>query len=220
MKNHAVADRLIMCNSTNNMAGKTTLLVLLLFGVLLQSPAAQSAEGRKRSSVGIGLIGAVAVADDPLGGSPEFFTLKAQAAGAVNLLLDVPVFAGLHAGIGLQFHGTTISSYAGGWVYKSHWGGGLRLSAGYGFPVSEDSRPLQLKLGAAAGASFNIDLYTYTTLFFFYPGVFLEPYLLLDHSKRKNSSLAVVLPVDYYFRRDLGFYGSIGLGVIWRYTLQ
>jgi hypothetical protein len=209
-----------MCNITNNMAGKTTLLVLLLFGMLLQSPAAQSAERKGPSMLGFGVIGAVAVADDPLGGSPEFFTPKTQAMGAVNLLLDVPLFSRFYAGIGLQFHGTKISNYAGGWVYKSHWGGGLRLSASYGHPVSEPSRPLQLKLGAAAGASFNVDLYTYTTLFFFYPGVFLEPYLLFDHSERNRSSLSLVLPIDYHFRRDLGFYGSVGLGMIWRYTLQ
>ena len=215
-----VADRLIICNINNNMARKTTLLVLLLLTFLLQSAAADSGERTRRPVLGIGAKGAVAVADDPLGGSPEFFTPKAQAVGALTALLDIPLFSPLYLGIGFQLHGTTISSLEGGWVYKSHWGGGFRLSAGYGFLLSEPSRPLQLTLGANAGGSFNVDLYTFTTLFFFYPGIFLEPYLELNHSRRKNSSIALVLPIDYYFRRDLEFYGSIGIGAVWRYTLQ
>jgi hypothetical protein len=164
------------------------------------------------------VLAAIAVADDPFQGSADFFTPKAQAAGALRGVFDVPLFAALSLGIGFDLHGATISSYDGGWVYRSHWGGGLRLSASYDFPLSDPSRPLQLTLGAGIGGSFNIDLYTFTTVFFFYPGIFVEPYLELDHSKRKNSSLALVLPIDYYFRRDLGFYGSIGVGAVWRYT--
>jgi hypothetical protein len=219
MKNTiVVADRLIMCNINNNMAGKTTLAALLLIGFFLLPAAAFAAERTVGPALGLGVLAAVAVADDPLGGSPDFFTPKAQAAGAVRGVLDIPLFAALKLGIGFQLHGTTISSYSGGWVYKSHWGGGLRLSAFYGFPLSAPSRPLRLTLGAGIGGSFNVDLYTFTTLFFFYPGIFVEPYLELDHSKRTNSSLTLVMPIDYYFRRDLGFYGSIGVGVIWRYT--
>jgi hypothetical protein len=200
------------------MAGKTTLALLLLIGFLLQPAAAAGAERTAGPALGLGALAAVAVADNPLGGSTEFFTPKAQAAGALRAVLDIPLFAALKLGIGFDLHGTTRSSYAGGWVYRSHWGGGLRLSASYGFPLSEPSRPLQLTLGAGIGGSFNVDLYTFTTLFFFYPGIFLEPYLELDHSKRKNSSVTLILPIDCYFRRDLGFNGSIGVGAVWRYT--
>ena len=149
------------------MAGKTTLAVVLLIGFLLQPAAAFSAERSEWPALGLGVIAAVAVADDPFGGSADFFTPKAQAAGALRGVFDFPLFAALKLGIGFDLHGATISSYAGGWVYRSHWGGGLRLSASYGFSMSEPSRPLQLTLGAGIGGSFNVDLYTFTNLFFF-----------------------------------------------------
>jgi len=204
----------IRLHINNNMVRKTTLfLCFLIFALVLPTPVT----GITGVALGIGTHGGVALADDPVGFSPDFYTPKAQALGAVTALLDIPLFASLSLGFGLQLHTTTASSLAGGWSYRSHWGGGLRLSAGYGVQLSSSSRPLQLELGASAGASFNFDRYTWTTLFFFYPGVFLEPYLELYNPKRERSSIALVLPIDYYFRKDLDFSGSIGIGVVWRY---
>jgi hypothetical protein len=220
-----VADRLIIRNINNNMARKTTLLVLLLMAFVLP-PAVAEADARsaqsKRPVLGLGILGGVALTAEPVGpGYPSgFFTPKAQLVGALSALLDITLFSSLSLGIGFQLHGITASSLDGGWSYPGHWGGGLRLSAGYGFELTEPSRPLQLRLGASAGGSFNFDLQSFTTLFFFYPGIFLEPYLELDSSKREKCSMAIVLPIDYYFRRDYEFYGSIGIGVVWRYTLQ
>ncbi len=217
----AVADRLIMCNINNNMAGKTTLMALLLIAAVLAPVAADTDERSGGLVLGFGIQVGVAVADDPVGFPPEyseFFTPKAQAVGALSGLMDIPLFSSLSLGIALQLHGITISNYSGGWVYRSHWGGALRLSGAYGFQLTDPSRPLQLKLGVSAGASFNFDLQSLTTLFLFYPGIFLEPYLVLDNPERERRSIALVLPIDYYFRRDLGFYGSIGIGVVWRYT--
>lgn len=221
--NITVAESLIICNINNNMAGKTTLIILFLLGIVLCPATADEEAGgarTRRPTFGLGIQSALAVAAEPVGsGYPAgFYTPKAQAVGLIAAALDIPLFSAFSLGIGLQLHGVTASNPAGGWIYRSHWGGGLRLSAGYGFLLSEPSRPLQLTLGLAAGGSFNVDLYTLTTLFFFYPGVFLEPYLELDHSSRKHSSVALVLPVEYYFRRDLEFYGSVGFGVLWRYT--
>jgi hypothetical protein len=221
----AVADRLIIGNINNNMARKTTLLVLLLIAVVFPLAAAD-AEVRsartERTALGFGILGAVALADEPLGpGYPSgFYTPKAQAVGALNALLDVPVYSGFSLGAAFQLHAVTASSLAGGWSYPAHWGGGLRLSAGYGFELTEPSRPLRLRLGTSVGGSFNFDLQSLTTLLFYYPGIFLEPYLEFDSPKRKKRSVALVLPIDYFFRRDLGFYGSIGVGVVRRYTLQ
>ena len=167
-------------------------------------------------ALGLGTHGGVALTDHP----DDFYTPKTQAVGVITALLDVPLFATLSLGVGLQLHTITSSRLTGGWSYRSHWGGALRLSAAYGFELTGPSPPLRLKLGASVGGSFNLDLVTYTTLFLFYPGIFLEPYLLFDNPERKKRSIALVLPIDYYFRRDLGFYGSIGVGVVWRYTLQ
>ena len=204
------------------MAGKT-ILILALLGCIVLPPAMaeEAAEGGRiwRPVLGLGILGAVAVADEPVGaGYPEdFFTPKAQAVGALRASLDLPLFSPVALGIGFQLHGVTASNPDGGWTYRAHWGGAIRLRGSYAFRLGEPSRPLQLSLGISAGGSFNFDLVTYTTLFLYYPGIFLEPYLELNNVKRKNHSLALVLPIDYYFRRDLELYGSIGFGVVWRF---
>jgi hypothetical protein len=203
----------IRLHINNNMIKKTTLfLCFLIFTFVLPAPM----EGIGGLALGIGAQGGVALTDHP----DEFYTPKAQFAGAVTALLDIPLFSTLSLGFGLQLHTTTASSLAGGWLYRSHWGGGLRLSAGYGVQLLTSSRPLQLELGATAGGSFNFDLYTWTTLFFYYPGIFIEPYLEFRNLKRENHSIALVLPIDYYFRKDLRYSGSIGIGVVWRYYLK
>jgi hypothetical protein len=200
------------------MVKKTTvyLVLLLVFTVVQPTPVS----GIDGLALGVGVHGGVAVADDPVGFSPDFYTPKSQVVGAVTALLDIPLFASLSLGVGLQFHATTASSLSGGWSYRSHWGGGLRLSAGYGMQLSSSSRPLQLELGASAGGSLNYDIDTWTTLLFFYPGVFLEPYLEFYNPKREKHSFTLVLPIDYYFRKDLEFSGSIGIGILWRYYLK
>ena len=219
----AVAESLIICNISNNMARKTILLLLLLSVTLLPLAAEEASPGSERSwrpVLGLGVLGAVAVADEPVGpGYPEdFFTPKAQAVGALSASLDFPVFSGLFLGLGLELHGVTASNPAGGWTYRAHWGGGLRLAAGYGFELSRPAGPLRLTLGASAGGSFNYDLITFTSLLIYYPGIFLQPYLEFHNPEGKRRSIALVMPIDYYFRRDLEFYGSVGLGVVWRYT--
>jgi hypothetical protein len=196
------------------MVKKTTLRALLLFSliVLPTAPACWA----DRPILGLGILGGVAVTDAP----GEFFSPKAQAAGALGVLLEVPVHSWLPIGIAVQLHATTVSGLSGGWGYRSHWGGDLRLSGGYRWGPSAPPDSLQLRFGLSAGASLNFDLYTWTTLYFFYPGVFLEPHLELHSPAMKRHSIALVLPIDYYFRRDLDFSGSIGLGVFWRYILQ
>jgi hypothetical protein len=206
------------------MARKTTLIILLFIGSLLPLAAEEASAGSGRSwwpVLGLGMLGAVAVANDPVGLPPEyaeFYKPKAQAVGALSASLDLPIFSGFFLGLGLQLHGVTASNPAGGWIYRAHWGGGFRLAAGYGFELSRPAKPLTLRLGASAGGSVNFDLVSFTSLFIYYPGIFLEPYLEFDNPERKRRSIALVMPIDYYFRRDLEFYGSIGFGVVWRYT--
>jgi len=142
------------------MVKKTTLLFFFLaLAAFLPNPVS----GIGGLALGLGTHGGVALSGHP----DEFYTPKAQAIGAITALLDVPLFSSLALGFGLQLHTTTASSLSGGWSYRSHWGGGLRLSAGYGVQLPASSRPLQLELGASVGVSFNYDLYTWTTLFFY-----------------------------------------------------
>jgi len=231
----AIAESLIICNINNNMARKTTLVILLLIACVLPLAAVEDSAAvdpavvdpatdtrAKRPVLGFGITGAVAVTDEPVGaGYPAgFFTPKAQAVGALSALLDVPLVYSFSLGIGFQLQGVAASNPAGGWTYPAHWGGGFRLSMGYGFELSEPSAALQVRLGTSAGGSANFHLQTFTTLFMFYPGIFLEPYLELDNPKREKRSIAVVLPIEYAFRRDYKFHGSIGIGIVRRYTLQ
>ena len=141
------------------MRTKATLAALAF--ITLIAPIPLPAE---RPALGLGTRTGVAVAAQPLGYDSDFYTPKAQAVWAVDGLLDIPLFSALSLGEGLQLHGTTASSLAGGWAYRSHWGGALRLGTGYGFTVSQPSAPRRLEIGASAGGSFNIDLYTWTTL--------------------------------------------------------
>ena len=195
------------------MVKKTTLLLFfLILAVVLPTPLM----GITGPALGLGTHGGVALTDHP----DDFFTPKTQAVGAITALLDEPLFATLSLGVGLQLHTITSSRLTGGWSYRSHWGGGLRLSAGYGVQLPVSSRPLQLELGASVGGSFNFDLYTWTSLYFYYPGVFLEPYLEFYNPKREKHSFTLILPIDYYFRKDLEFSGTIGIGLLWRYYLK
>jgi hypothetical protein len=195
------------------MVKKTTLLFFFLALIMILPTPLRGITGL---ALGVGTQGGVALTDYP----DEFFTPKAQAVGAMTALLDIPLFSSLALGFGLQLHSTMASNLSGGWRYRSHWGGGLRLSAGYGVQLPASFRPLQMELGASAGGSFNFDRYTWTTLTFYYPGVFLEPYLEFYTPKREKHSFTLVLPIDYYFRRDLEFSGSIGIGLLWRYYLK
>ncbi|MBN2551853.1 MAG: hypothetical protein JXB06_03740 [Spirochaetales bacterium] len=193
---------------------KTTLCAFLLLSLAMLATA--PACWAERPVLGLGIVGGAAVTDAP----GDFYSPKAQAVGALGALLEIPVRGHVPLAIALRVHGTTASSLSGGWGYRSHWGGDLRLSGGYRWAPFGQPDSLQLALGVSAGASVNFDIYTWTTLYFFYPGVFLEPHLLLHAPAMKRHGIALVLPIDCYFRRDLDFYGSIGLGVFWRYTLQ
>jgi hypothetical protein len=193
------------------MVRKTTLIVLLL-AIFTTLPRTRVHAGEK-PVLGLGGSGGATLAD----AAGDFFVPKAQGMGTLSASLEAPIFDILALGLGLQFHAITSSSLSGGWGYRSHWGGALRVSLGY---RPADAVERWLTMGITGGVSLNFDLYTWTTLFFYYPGVFLEPYLELRSLKAPRHSLAFILPLDWYFRRDLEFFGSIGIGVVWRYILQ
>ena len=47
-----------------------------------------------------------------------------------------------------------------------------------------------------------------------------KPYLEFYNPKRAKHSFSLVLPIDYYFRKDIEFSAAIGIGVVWRYYLK
>jgi hypothetical protein len=142
--------------------------------------------------------------------------LKAQAAGTAWVRGEVPLLPFAALGLGLDAHDALGSSLAGGWQYSGHLGVGLRLYGRLGLPLSVTPAGRHLYLGGATGASLNYDRYAYTELHFFYPGWFLEPQLELQLRPGGRSGLALALPLDVYFRKDLEVSAAVGLGVGWR----
>lgn len=195
------------------MVKKTTLyLCFLIFAALLPAPVS----GIDGLALGAGVYSALAITN----GVGDYFTTMPQAAVGGSVFLDIPLFSSFSLGLALQVHDTLASPFSsGGWYYKSHWGTGFRTSIGYGI-LLPSSGPRDLQLGTSLGASFNYDRRTLTSLFFFYPGVYLEPFFEFSSLKPKKYSFTLILPIDYYFRKDLDFSGSIGLGILWRYYLK
>ena len=148
------------------------------------------------------------------------FALKAQAGGNLGLMLDFPIVTPLYAGLSFTFHRTWASSLKGGIIYRGYSGIDSRLFLILKGLINAEAGPLNLLLGGAGGASARFDKYQYTLLYFFYPGVFLEPFLELQIIPWK-SSLQVSLPIDWYFRKDLVVSASAGLAVVWKlYVLR
>ena len=192
------------------MGKKATVLLLALLA--LGAAAPQPSGAIDGFALGAGFNGAVALT------RRELLPAKAQAAGSLALLIDIPLYSSLFFEAAWQLHGVLASSLSGGFQYRGHWGNALRLAAGGGFALPH-SGALSLELGASAGASLNVDRYALTRLSFFYPGVFLEPYLELYWSRLGKNSFKAVLPLDWYFRKDLEISLSIGIGLQWRYYI-
>jgi hypothetical protein len=146
----------------------------------------------------------------------ERFTTKAQASGGVSVRGELPLWRVAALGLGVDGHGTLGSSLEGGWQYRGHLGMGLRLYGRLRLPLAVSWGGRLLYLGGATGASLNYDRYVYTQLHFFYPGWFLEPQMELQLRPAGRSSLALLLPIDVYFRKDLELSTAAGLGISWR----
>lgn len=146
----------------------------------------------------------------------ESFALKGQAAGAVAVRGELPLLPWAALGLGLDGHWTLGSGLEGGWQYSGHLGAGLRAYGRLRFSLGPTEGGRSLHLGAATGASFNYDRYAFTLLRFFYPGWFLEPQVELQLRPGGRSGLALSLPVDVYFRKDLDLSAAVGLGASWR----
>jgi hypothetical protein len=84
------------------------------------------------------------------------------------------------------------------------------------YPLGATAGQRLVRAGGATGASLNYDRYTHTDLYFFYPGWFLEPQLELQLRPGGRTSLALSVPLDVYFRRDLQVATAIGLATSFR----
>jgi hypothetical protein len=148
----------------------------------------------------------------------ERFPMKPQWDINLGAAADLPIGQTLSLGLGLAFHNTAASSLEGGFLYRGHSGidSRLYLTAAH-LPPAFRLDYFHVDSGISAGFLARYDKYELTTLYFFYPGIFLQPFL--EFSKAGRLSLIVSLPLDYYFRRDLKLSLSAGLGLSLRWYM-
>ena len=149
----------------------------------------------------------------------ERFPMKPQWDINLGTAVDLPIGDHISLGLGLAFHTTAASSLEGGFLYRDHSGMESRfyLTAAH-LPPFFRLDYFHIDAGISAGVLARYDKYELTTLYFFYPGIFLQPFL--EFSGARRLSLIVFLPLDYYFRRDLKLSLAAGLGLSLRWYLR
>lgn len=169
--------------------------------------------GKRPLSLSFGVASGGALTRD------ERFPMKPQWHINLGAGADLPMGGPISLGLGLAFHKTAASSLEGGFLYRSHSGMDCRLY----LTAERILLPLRLRdfriyPGLAAGFLARYDKYELTTLYFFYPGIFLQPFV--EIGKAGRLSLIVSVPLDYYFRRDLKLSMSAGLGLSLRLYMR
>jgi len=169
--------------------------------------------GKRPPSLSFGLASGGAFTRD------ERFPMKSQWDINLGAGADLPIGGPISLGLGLAFHNTAASSLEGGFLYRGHSGMDCRLylTAAH-LPPAFQLGNFHIDSGISAGFLARYDKYELTTLYFFYPGIFLQPFVEVGKAGRLN--LIVSLPLDYYFRRDLKLSLSAGLGLSLRWYFR
>lgn len=142
----------------------------------------------------------------------ESWALKPQAGGALELELEYRFSNRLSLGAGFGWHGVLASGLSGGYLYRAFSGLEGRLRLGWSkliLPAAGDRPPLWA--GLLGGGLARLDRYSYTELYFFYPGLFAGPFLELGPGPGSRFSFRLLLPLEWYFRRDMQVSASAGL---------
>ena len=141
------------------------------------------------------------------------FPLKGQLGGKVGLFLEFPIAMPASFGLSFHLHGILPSSLSNGFLYRGFSGQDLRVFFSLKTLLFNNPERLELLLGTACGALLSFDRYSFTELYFFYPGAFLEPFLELYLLQLGWATLLISLPIDLYFRKDLILSASAGIGL-------
>jgi len=169
--------------------------------------------GKRPLSLSFGAAGGGAFTED------ERFPMKPQWDINLGAAADLPIGQTLSLGLGLAFHNTAASSLEGGVLYRGHSGMDCRLyMTAERILLPLRFRDFRIYPGLSAGFLARYDKYELTTLYFFYPGFFLQPFI--EIGKAGRLSLIISLPLDYYFRRDLKLSLSAGLGLSLRWYMR
>jgi len=204
------------CHIIRRMRGKTiAIAAAVLLAVRLLGPAALGA-APQGFSTGLRAGGGIELA----GSDP--FPVKAQGAGSGGLYAELQLNRWLGLGLAAQAHFTAPSSLSGGFQYRGHWGADLRPYLSVRWTEHSASENLELVAGNLVGAIARYDGYLQTFRYFFYMGIYVEPYLELHFPGGAGGrhSLVTSMPLDLYFRRDLPLSAAAGLAVAWKLYLR
>ena len=141
------------------------------------------------------------------------FPVKPQTDVGIAASLEFLPFEFLGLGASLGYHWTKDSNLQGGFLYRAYSGADLRIFLSSRFLTIIDGQAIRLQLGANVGALMRLDHYDLTTLYFFYWGLFIHPFLEMGFRGLPLLAVQFALPFDYYFRKDLDVSTSIGVGV-------
>jgi hypothetical protein len=141
------------------------------------------------------------------------FPVKPQSDVSIAASLELLPLELLGLGASLGYHWTKDSNLQGGFLYRAYSGADLRLFFSSRFLTLLKSEAIVLVMGSNQGALMRLDRYELTTLYFFYWGLFIHPFLELGFRRFPLLSVQLALPFDYYFRKELDLSTSIGLGL-------
>jgi len=136
---------------------------------------------------------------------------------------------GIEGGIGISFNqlysielglGETWISETyistSGWLYRGYRATTLTASFLYTHPVSIDLREIPLSWGIAGGGGASLAVYTLAYQYFFYPSLFIEPFLeTILGSKAYVLRISSPLVWNFAADRDISFEGRITLGFVY-----
>ena len=141
------------------------------------------------------------------------FPAKPQPDGGIGFNLEFTPLSFLGIGASLGYHWTGTSNLDGGFLYRAYSGGDLRLFLSLRYLTLVQNDSITLLLGSNQGAVARLDRYELTTLYFFYMGAFVQPFLELGFNRYPPASIQFSLPLSYYVRKDVDLNLAVGLGV-------
>ncbi|MBA7484791.1 hypothetical protein ES707_20322 [subsurface metagenome] len=141
----------------------------------------------------------------------ETFPVKTQADGGIGLSLEFSPSSFLGFALAYAYHWTGPSNLEGGFAYRAYSGSDVRLSVSLRYAELINNESVILLFGSYQGAIARFDRYYLTSLHFFYPGLFVQPFLELGLHVFPESSMQLSLLLEYCFRHDLVFCASAGL---------
>ena len=142
------------------------------------------------------------------------FPNKIQIGESANLELEIPLISdtfNLISSFGT--HWWHPSSAQDGYIYRGFSGMDIRMMLSGKMRLFSKAYTIQVWGGGSLGASFVLDKYNLTDLYFFYPGISGELFAELVSSWLPFSTYKVSFLMDAFFRKDLTYAFSIGISL-------